>query len=160
MWLFIPFIWAFIKKAFPIFIVTLVILIALAYCTVRGADLALGDCIALGTGHALRIPTQAKVSASSCRIADWRHGGSYNHVVISAGINDDGLCVQAVRASVRAKRVIWILPAPINDARSMVLASMRKGDRSVSYVCPGGCSKRSFHPKSYGVLASDIRRIW
>lgn len=127
--------------------------------TSKAADLALGDCIALGTGHALHIPTKARVSASSCQIADWRKG-TYDRVVVSAGINDDGLCVAAVRRSIRAREVIWILPAPINDARSMVLASMRPGDKSVSYSCPGGCSKRSFHPRSYATVAAAIRRIW
>lgn len=123
-------------------------------------DLAVGDSIALGTGHALHVPTRAKVGAGSCAIADRMPRGAYDRVVISAGINDQGLCVQAVRAAVHARRVTWILPAPINGGRAMVLAVMRLGDRSVSYACAGGCSRSNFHPASYAVLARAVRASW
>lgn len=163
MWIWI---WDLVKRLAPLaigLIALLVIVGSLAMCThAFSADLALGDSIALGTGHALRMPTQAVTGAGSCAIADWRHRGSYGHVVISAGINDSGLCVLAVRASVRAMRVIWILPAPINGGREMVLQSMRIGDRFVSYTCPGkhGCTRSNFHPASYAAVARAVRRQW
>lgn len=127
----------------------------------HASDLVLGDSIALGTGRALGKPTVARKGAGSCEIADWlpRRGG-YGHVVISAGINDQGLCVQAIRRGLRAKRVIWILPAPINAGRSMVLAVMRKGDRAVSYACDGPCTRTNYHPASYRAVAASVRRVW
>lgn len=137
-------------------------LIAMAVMTPgRAADIVIGDSIALGTGHAMGLPTVARSGAGSCEIADWTpRRGRYGHAVISAGINDQGLCVLALRAALRAKRVIWILPAPINAGRSMVLAVMRKGDRSVSYRCAGPCTKANFHPASYAVVAASVRRVW
>jgi hypothetical protein len=127
----------------------------------RASDLALGDSIALGTGHALGVPTVARVGAGSCEIADWLpRRGSYRRVVISAGINDQGLCVQALRAGLRAKEVIWILPAPINAGRGMVQAVMQPGDKAVSYRCAGPCTRSNFHPASYPAVARAIRRVW
>ena len=126
------------------------------------ADLAYGDSIALGTGSALRVQVSAKVGASSCSIAARAPGGHYEHVVISAGINDPpGACLDAIRKAVSAGQVVWVLPAPINSARAHVLAvAQRWGDKTVSYSCAGGCSRRSFHPGSYAALAAEVRRAW
>ena len=123
-------------------------------------DAAVGDSIALGTGHALHISTYARVNAGSCEIVRRVPRARYTHLVISAGINDNGACVAAVRARAKARIVIWILPAPINAGRAAVLAAMRPGDRSVSYACAGGCTKSNFHPASYAVVAKAIRNIW
>jgi len=128
----------------------------------NAADLAYGDSIALGTGNALRVQVSARVGASSCSIAARAPGGHYEHVVISAGINDPpGACLEAIRKAVSAGQVVWVLPAAINSARAHVLAvAPRWGDKTVSYSCAGGCSRSSFHPGSYAVLAAEVRRAW
>ena len=128
----------------------------------NAADLAYGDSIALGTGSALRVQVSAIVGASSCSIAARAPGGHYEHVVISAGINDPpGACLEAIRKAVSAGQVVWVLPAAINSARAHVLAvAQRWGDKTVSYSCAGGCSRRSFHPGSYAALAAEVRRAW
>ncbi len=127
----------------------------------EASDLVLGDSIALGAGRALHLPTRARVGAGSCEIASWMLAyRAYGHVVVSAGINDGGACVRVLRDRLDARKVIWILPAPINAGRAAVLAAMRAGDRSVSYACKGPCTKRNFHPGSYARVASDIRRQW
>ena len=128
----------------------------------KAADLVAGDSIARGTGHAMTgVVIRARTSAGSCRIAKfgtWRR--AWNHVVLSAGINDDGACVAALRARVKAQRVIWVLPAPINRGRAAVQAAMQPGDRAVSYACAGGCTKSNFHPASYAAVARDVRGQW
>lgn len=145
------------------YLLTLVILATTitTITTTRGADIALGDSIALGTGHALHLPTVARVGAGSCEIAGWvpRRGG-FAHVVLSAGINDSGRCVAGLRNALRAKRVIWILPAPINGGRAAVSRAMHPGDGAVNYTCKGGCTRSNFHPASYAKVASAVRRVW
>jgi hypothetical protein len=124
-------------------------------------DLALGDSIALGTGHALGLPTVARKGAGSCRIARWGAlRGSYGHVILSAGINDGGGCVASLRGRLQAKEVIWVLPAPINSGRVAVLRAMHPGDRAVTYACRGGCTRTNFHPGSYRDVAAAVRRVW
>jgi hypothetical protein len=121
----------------------------------------IGDSIGLGTGHALGVPTRAKSSQGSCWIRDRYTPVSADRVVISAGINDGGLCVGALRARVRARRVTWVIPADINPGAAAVWAQVRLyGDGFVTYTCAGGCSKSNFHPASYAAVARAVRRDW
>lgn len=124
-----------------------------------GLSLIVGDSIAKGTGAALGVRTVARESMSSCWIAARTPSFSGAWAVISAGINDPpGSCIEAIRARVRALRVVWILPAPINSARAHVKAvAAAHGDRTVSYACVGGCSTTNFHPASYDTLAAEVR---
>lgn len=124
------------------------------------STLVLGDSIALGVGHALHAPTIARVGASSCWVLRHVPRRRYDRVVLSAGINDGGGCVAALRASVDAREVIWVLPAPINAGRAAVERAMRPGDRAVTYACYGGCTKTNFHPGSYAKVAAAVRRVW
>ena len=80
---------------------------------------------------------------------------SYDVVVISAGVNDPpGRCLEAIRARAHARRIIWILPAPVNSARAHVVeVACEHGDRTVSYV-PG---RDHLHPRSYSELARKVR---
>ena len=137
-------------------------LILAAIPKARAADLAVGDSIACGTGRALGLRTICREGAGSCEIAGWRvpQGTAWDRLVVSAGINDGGACVKALRGRLRAQRVIWILPAPINGGRDAVLKAMRPGDRSVSYECTGGCTKKNFHPASYDVVGDNIKDQW
>ena len=129
--------------------------------TTRAADAVVGDSIAKSVGAALGLPTQARVGAGSCEIAGYITARTpWDHLVISAGINDGGRCVAALRAEVHARRVIWVLPAPINPGRAAVIKAMRPGDGAVSYSCPGGCSRVSFHPASPPAVARAIRNVW
>lgn len=125
-------------------------------------DAAIGDSIALGTGRALHVPTYAAVGKGSCDILKFMSRRHFDHVVISAGINDPpGACVTLIRSEVNADRVTWILPAPINSARKHIaLVALLHGDQYVTYDCPGGCSRRSFHPSSYAVVARAVRETW
>ncbi len=140
-------------------LLALVILLALAFAAYANT-LVLGDSIALGVGRALHEPTIARSGMSSCWVLRHAPRHFYDRVVLSAGINDGGGCVAALRARVHAREVIWVLPAPINAGRAAVERAMRPGDRAVSYACRGGCTKTNFHPASYPALANAIRRVW
>lgn len=125
-------------------------------------DAAIGDSIAAGTGSALGVSTYAKVGSSSCYISAHLPQGEFDHVVISAGINDaPGPCVDRILSTVRARTIVVILPAPINSARRHVASvAAQHGAFTVSYVCRGGCSRSNFHPGSYAVVAASVRRLW
>lgn len=128
----------------------------------KAQDIAIGDSIALGTGHALGVPTNARARASSCWVLHHVTNNSYRYVVVSAGINDaPGPCVRTLFARIKATRVVVILPAAINSARANVAhAAQDYGYLTISYACRGGCSKRNFHPGSYAVLAGGVRKLW
>jgi hypothetical protein len=145
-----------------ILFLALLVLVGLMEQKAKAADLAEGDSIALGTGRALGVPTHARQNMGSCWIVAHTPGGSFDHVVLSAGINDPpGPCLASLRARLTAKVVVWVLPAPINSARASVAAvAARWGDRTVSYACAGGCTRRNFHPASYAVVANAVRRAW
>lgn len=145
-----------------IFWLVLAIGIALYVRPAHAQDVAIGDSIAQGTGYALHVPTYARVGASSCYIMKHLPHASFRYVVVSAGINDaPGPCVARVFASIVARRVVVILPAPINSARANVMAlALARGYPVVSYACPHGCSRRSFHPVSYSLLAAQVRAYW
>ena len=148
---------------FIIAVLAFFLAVALLGGKARAADMAEGDSIAKGTGAALHVPTYARTSMGSCWIFHNTPGGHFDHVVLSAGINDPpGPCLEALRARLTAKSVVWILPAPINAARAHVYAvAARYGDRTVSYSCGrGGCTKRNFHPASYGQVAISVRNAW
>lgn len=142
--------------------VMILIMVGPATGAARASDVAIGDSIAQGVGQALGIETRARVGAGSCWIKNAFSGGSYANVVISAGINDPpGQCIAALRYSIHAQRVVWVLPAAINSARLHVAAVAASfDDLTVSYACQGGCSKRNFHPASYPALANMVRRAW
>jgi hypothetical protein len=146
-----------------VLIVALILCLIGAWITMAKAqDAALGDSIAEGTGRALGVPTYARVNSSSCWVLRHTPSGPFDHVVISAGINDaPGACVKTLLDRLRARVVVVILPAPINTARANVeREAARHGFATVSYACPGGCSRRSFHPSSYAVVAAAVRSIW
>lgn len=126
------------------------------------ADIVIGDSIAVGAGRALGIQTRARQGAGSCEIARrFKPAGNWGHIVISAGINDGGGCDLKVRSGLHARRVTWILPAPIN-AGALAAWQMVKlyGDGFVSYACHGPCTTRNFHPASYPAVAKAVRRDW
>lgn len=129
--------------------------------TTSAQDAALGDSIALGTGRALGLQTYARVGAGSCEIASYAAASRpWDRLVVSAGINDGGACVASIRAKIKARRVVWILPAPINAGRAAVLRALRPGDRLVGYACRRGCSRVDFHPADYSTVARAVRRAW
>lgn len=148
--------------------VSFVILIAIALGLIIGttcayaSDLAVGDSIALGAGQALHVKTAAVQNDGSCAIVGFAPGGSFDHVVISAGINDaPGSCDEAIRKKYIGAKVVWILPAAINSSRAHVVALAKQyGDKTVSYRCAGGCSTSNFHPASYFAVAAAVRSAW
>jgi hypothetical protein len=154
--------WSLIKTGIKLAVLAVIVIAFVVSCSIlaRASDVAVGDSIALGTGHALGVSTYGRVGAGSCEIVRRVPRGAYAHAVISAGINDGGGCVAAVRARVRAGVVVWILPAPINPGRAAVLAAVRPGDGTVSYACAGPCTKSNFHPASYAVVAAAVRAAW
>jgi len=118
--------------------------------------LALGDSIALGTGHALHAATVARVGASSCAIYGFMPPvEKIDLIALSAGVNDPpGTCIEKIRARLHGKSVIWILPPPVNSARAHIAAvAAKNGDRTISYV-PG---KDGLHPRSYKEVARQIK---
>lgn len=140
----------------------LVVFLGLSIQHAHAQDGSIGDSIAAGTGRALGVKTQARVGASSCwllhHVTEW----SFRYVVVSAGINDaPGPCVSAIFQRIVAKRVVVILPAPINTAYANVSRlALSHGFATIRYRCAGGCSKSNFHPASYTVLAAGVRHLW
>ena len=109
---------------------------------------AIGDSLAVGVGQSMQIETHAKVGASSCWIYHHLPSDSYDTAIISAGVNDGDSkhCITEIRKSVKAKRVIWILPAAY--ATDEVYAVAKKwGDTVVSYTT--GKGKTWPHPPQY-----------
>lgn len=132
------------------------------YSIAHAADFVFGDSIAQGAGRALHVPTAARQGAGSCEIARrFKPHSTYAHILISAGINDGGTCDLKVRSGLSARRVTWILPAPINSG-ALAAWNMVKlyGDGFVTYACKGVCTKSNFHPASYAVVARAVRRDW
>lgn len=125
-------------------------------------DAAIGDSIALGAGQALGVKTFAQQNVGSCYILGHMPVGPFDHVVISAGINDPpGSCLGAIREKVRARSVTWIVPAPINSAYNHVInVAAAHGDRTVAYLCWHGCTAWNFHPASYRAVANAVRATW
>lgn len=125
-------------------------------------DLAVGDSIALGTGQALHVRTVAHEGMGSCWILQHAPGGAFDHVLISAGINDaPGRCIEQIRAKYAGAKVVWVLPAAINAARAHVASvAAAHGDKVVAYRCRGGCSKSNFHPASYPSVAAAVQNAW
>ena len=115
--------------------------------------IALGDSIALGAGHAMHVPTYARVGAGSCEIAAY-HLPRFDTVVVSAGINDaPGHCLSKLYARLGHARVLVILPKGINSARENVIRlAARHGYATIGYHTVGA----SFHPRSYPELAEAI----
>jgi hypothetical protein len=151
------------NKGFVTFLFLVVVFWALVILAAScfANEVAIGDSIAAGTGKALGVETHAKVGAGSCAIIALVPGGHYDGAVISAGINDGGGCVGAVRAKVDADVIVWILPAPINPGYAAVRAVARRyGDRTVRYRCAGPCTRSNFHPASYQVVAKWVRIKW
>ena len=143
-------------------VILFVLLFMCSHAHAKPNSIFFGDSIACGTGTAAhRFPKVCVVGASSCTILGWLPAkGSFSHAIVSAGINDSGACVAKIRATIRAKQIIWILPAPINDGRANVLKVLRSGDRTVSYACKGGCTKTNFHPGSYSKVWADVKKQW
>ena len=152
--------WFVLKPVLIAIVAVLAILGGMRFA--KAEDLAVGDSIALGTGSALHVRTVATTGASSCAIAGQAPSGSFDHVVISAGINDaPGNCIEALAKKYAGSNVVWILPAAINSARAHVAAvAGQYGDKTVSYRCTGGCSRSNFHPGSYPAVAAAVRRAW
>jgi hypothetical protein len=145
-----------------LFLIVSVLTFIMSVLTVRAQDAAVGDSIALGTGRTLGVPTYASVGASSCKAVAYVPKRPVRFMVVSAGINDaPGYCVQTLFAHIIARKVVVILPAAINSARGNVARlAAAHGYATVGYTCAGGCTVRNFHPASYSVLASNVRKLW
>jgi hypothetical protein len=122
--------------------------------------LVLGDSIAIGTATALpRCHTETVVGITS---SAWVHrfGGHSSEagfVVISLGANDGAAThtkqtIKSLRSTVRACRVVWLLPAYPAQAREAIrIVAAAYGDRMVDtapYAPPGG-----LHPSGRGYAA-------
>jgi hypothetical protein len=152
----------FIRVSSILMICVMVIFSYMA-CHAQDIDAAIGDSIALGTGHALGVPTYAWTNAGSCAILAKTPALRYRNVVVSAGINDPpGECVGLILMALHhARRVVVILPAWINSARANVLRiATHLHMYTISYQCRGPCTIQNFHPASYVDLAADVQAIW
>lgn len=120
-------------------------------------NLCLGDSLAVGVAALLNCNAAAHVGDSSYAILQRVSDALYDNVVISAGTNDPpGAYVAAIRARIRADRVVWILP--VNAARARVrLIADSYGDTVCAYVA----SRTGWpHPVSYAPLAACVRKAW
>jgi hypothetical protein len=92
----------------------------------------------------------------SCRIRSVVPHGLTGWVILSAGVNDAGVCSAQVRDLVGdAAKVIWIIPPErYGLARDRMLSAGQAhyGDKFVVYA-PG---KDGLHPRSYSELVRAI----
>lgn len=126
-----------------------------AFVVTAGADVYIGDSIALGAGHTAHRPTYARERMGSCWIARHVPRGLTGRVIVSAGVNDEGRCTPAVRTAVGSRaRVIWIVPPwRYGLARQAMFAiGVVEGDAFVTFV-PG---PDGLHPRSYQELARAV----
>jgi hypothetical protein len=132
------------------------IVLALSCASASASNLAIGDSLAVGAGAALGVPTIAGVSWSSCFIARVTPRARYDHVVISAGVNDPpGRCIAAIRARISAGSVVWL--RPVNGAGPTVdRVAAAHGDTVLTYAT----GRDHVHPGSYGAVAAAVRRAW
>lgn len=125
--------------------------------------LVLGDSIAVGTAQALRqhgvvCRVEAAVGISTAgwrvRFAPW--GVPANVVVISLGSNDRGAQyadLWQIRKRIKAKKVIWILPANNHVAASAISAMATELGDYVMAFAPG---HDGVHPHSYQRLGDGL----
>ncbi len=119
--------------------------------------LVTGDCIAIGYAGAMRprVEVVARVGASSGAIAAWRRpAGPVNVLVISAGSNDPTSPrlagnLRRIRASVRAAKVVWLLPRHRGAAATVRSVAMSI-DECVDLRRLG--THDGVHPDSYRAL--------
>lgn len=138
----------------------ILLLVAFIHAFSRAAkaeDLALGDSIALGTGQALHIRTSAVEGAGSCAILGHSPSGSFEHVVISAGVNDPpGSCVEAIVQKYRGARIVMIVPSKTSAAGHIKSVAAKYGAKAVYYRVGAD----GVHPRSYPSVAATVRRAW
>jgi len=145
----------FFKRAKLAFLVALFFVIGVVAAFAR--DGAIGDSIGLGTGRALHVATFARERMSSCWIL--RHkmpSGYFDHLVVSAGVNDaPGRCVWAIAARLHAGVVVWI--RPINSAGPTIDQVAKKyGFHVITYRV----GRDHLHPASYAAVAKTVRLVW
>jgi hypothetical protein len=119
----------------------------------------IGDSIAVGlAGQFSHCASRARVGLSSTAImrlamdsppAEW--------AAISAGSNDPANRnlqgnLEAIRARVRAERVIWILPHNARAAMTVRAVAATRGDAMVSFAARSD----GVHPQSYLALARGL----
>jgi len=133
----------------------------------NGGTVVVGDSIAVGTGQAMGVPTNAKVGASSSQIlTNIKNNPSLQNqgnAVLSVGSNDivggrgnvDQLRsnLGEIRSTMNAGSYTWILPADPTAAATVRSFAAANGDKVVSFT-PGG---DGIHPKSYGAVANSVR---
>jgi hypothetical protein len=119
----------------------------------------IGDCIALGIAMAHPgCDVTAKMGRSPSAILQHAPAGSYAWAVISAGSNPAGVLpspktLRAIRGSVRAVRVAWVLPAAPVRAAIVRAVARERGD----VVVPVGATARDrVHPRSYAALWRSV----
>jgi hypothetical protein len=121
---------------------------------------AVGDSIAVGIGQAAHCSINAKVGASSSYIAQHTYSSDKGVAVISAGSNDPDnpklmSNLHAVRAKIKARRVVWILPYNRKAAEAARAVAVQHGD---AYIDLRGFRTRDgVHPSSYSAVAKKIQ---
>ncbi len=127
--------------------------------------LVIGDSIAVGVGQQLpECRTEAKVGINSYRLlAEMGADKRADRVVISLGANDDALArtldnLTAVRKSVHATVVYWLMPSGSQRARAAVRAvASQYHDRVIDTAPYAG--QDGLHPTGtgYRTLATMMR---
>ena len=120
----------------------------------------IGDSIAVGTATQFhQCYHNAKVGIPSASVISRVPPDLTKWTVISAGSNDPynrnlSSNLEKIRSRIHSRQVIWILPQNRHAADVVDSVAAKHGDNVVSFRA----GKDHIHPKSYSVLASDIKR--
>jgi len=129
----------------------------------------LGDSIAVGIGqYRPECTVEAEVGINSQTYM--QHFGfrlrQADRVIISIGTNDypgvnSELEIAALRNSIDADSVIWILPNKVlrPQQRKIVLAIAKKNDDNVIDIPKSILTEDGIHPNNYRVLAEMTRNV-
>lgn len=127
-----------------------------------------GDSLAVGVGEAVN----RQVTGTSCRIAA-RRGEPASRIrrtmgpvdadvaIVSAGANDAAsptltYDLQAIRSSIRARQVIWLLPKDRRAAAAARAVCLQAGDVAVDLL--GYASDDGIHPRDYRLVSRQAFR--
>lgn len=113
----------------------------------------LGDSIAVGLAMANPgCSVNARVGINAAHMGSL--SGIYQWVAISAGSNPPARLrdMERIRAGLRARRVIWILPRNRRAAAVVRQVAVAHGDRTVEFVS----GRDGIHPRSYYALKRII----
>jgi hypothetical protein len=131
-------------------------------CLILGDSIGVGTAQAINARYARRCEVQAVERATAEQILGWRRPPkSFGAAIFAMGSNDAAGTALArkllsIRASVRTRRVIWLLPYARQQAYVVSSVAATFGDETLDLArFP---SRDRIHPASYGDVARTLLR--